>query len=1235
MEVPFFCLLLCLIAVVGARHGEDGRSLARIASFGWSTERYSLSRTEPSTVTMLIQVTPSSGSDEISGQRLWEVGVFASRHEDGSGNRYNQKRNILSRQQEQYTMRPGRTMEFEVEFEFPMGQVGCDGTRYFCVEFSKGGSASPNFDLTSQQGNDGIVKCREMTCQFQDQGDTRRALLSNIGFAAGSGPNTPPRGKSNMDITATIVTNPHSDEIRGRGLWRVGVFGSRNQDGSGQRRNEVPDILSDSAASTPLIPGRDLVLPANYDLNLQGIGTGEDFPYFCMEFAKGDSPNPDFELPITGGSIVSCSSMQGTPVASGNPVAMLTGFRSLYSLGEEHSDGTTDLTVEATVIPHDDSDRIQGNNLWKLGTYGSTNQDGTGTRYPISDQMLRPPATDKTLYPGRALVVEGTKNVDLRAIGPDTHYPYLCIEFGKDTRARPPYDLQLGGQETVVTCHQMQDSSHQGGGDGMTGPHGGGSPHGGQDRNLPNALLSQFGYEIGTRPVSGSHLTETRITATVTPMRTTDTITGNNLWRLGVFGNQHLDGSGPRYAEQRQLLPPEQRDNPLYPDRDLVVEGTGELDLRNIGEGTPYPYLCVEFARAREGSNAVFNMPMSTPSGTFLACRPYTPTPSGGGHGGGDPDLPNAIFRSFRTSISPTAVSGSHLTELDIEATVIPHDSTDYIPDAMFRLGVFGSRNQDGSGPRRNEETQVLARNEQTHPVYAGRDVELAATKQLDMRGIGEGTSYPYICLEFDRKNENVGFNMPMSTPTGTFIACQTYRAPDPHEGPGPGPDSNRPQARISNFRSNFQAIPSHGGLTETTIEATITPADNSDNIPVGDNWRMGIFGSQNQDGSGRRKKEVTQLLSQNQRREPLYPRRPLDFEVTTQLDLSGIGTGTTYPYICIEIDRASHNAAFDMPLSTPTGTIVSCSEYSPDEGPHPEPEPHDQRVVVTEVTPDKNVKVREKGTEDVTFDVVVDVDPATSSDVHGSNLWVLKVFASKSKNGGGPRVGEISQALSGAQQSQRIQNGRRLAFRDITATLDLTGVKCNNAKFLCAEIMKGSNRDFEIVGENDRSTVGCAKLKCKSKKKKKEKEPTGRSLTISSIRPSRVTIFEDGRYTVDFTAPIEFVGDQSEPLTRGIDLWKMSAWFNKDPNGVKKIGLIDQVLTTSNKRNKYVRNPSSPFGFGNIEVEFDLSGYNCKKLKYFCVKLNPDTPNPPFTLRKAADDANMGCVRTTCRKRF
>lgn len=96
---------------------------------------------------------------------------------------------------------------------------------------------------------------------------------------------------------------------------------------------------------------------------------------------------------------------------------------------------------------------------------------------------------------------------------------------------------------------------------------------------------------------------------------------------------------------------------------------------------------------------------------------------------------------------------------------------------------------------------------------------------------------------------------------------------------------------------------------------------------------------------------------------------------------------------------------------------------------PHGGPEPDTPVVMVTSVTPDKKVKGKEKGTVDVTFDVVAAVDPS-SDEVQGNNLWVLTVFMSKKKTGKGPRLGEVPQALSRAQQSQTIQNGKKIPFR-------------------------------------------------------------------------------------------------------------------------------------------------------------------------------------------------------------
>ncbi|XP_071825938.1 uncharacterized protein [Apostichopus japonicus] len=1213
-----------------SRHHGSGLPQAVISSVGWSTGRYMVSRNQPSRLNMRMTVLPSPSSDLITGTGLWEVVVFGSEHPRGSGQRFEQNRNILTRRQESQPLYPGEEMIFDVEFDFMIGQIGCDRVNYFCVEFKKGSNANPDFEIPSTLGDNTIRKCEERSCPFPDEAGTT-ARLTNIGFSVQPGSGDAPHGHADMGVTATVSTSLNSDRIEGRGLWRLGIFGSRSQDGSGERLHEMRNILSDDVAAMPLIPGQELVLPGNAIINLQGIGTGQDFSYFCMEFAKGDHADPDFDMPMQGGSIVSCSSLAGTPVHDGRPRVMMTGFRSSYELGRKYQDGTTSVTVEATVTPHQQSDPLQGQRLWKLGVYGSSNEEGTGRRQTVSPQLLRPPDTDVPLSPGGDLDFVVTDNLDLRAVGPDTNFPYLCVEFGKDANASPDYELELGGPETIVTCHLLYGTGntdpHEIGGTDPDrerpdhGHHGGSNPghHGGNSR--PRALVSGFGYEIGTRPVPRSHLTNVEVTAEVHPFDTTDTIRGTDLWRLGIFGSAEPDGSGPRMGEVPQLLSEEEGSKTLRSGSTLTLMGSAAADLRGIGD-TRFPYLCVEFGKANPDSH--FDFPVQNPSGTIYICKLYEPHHgNGGGHGGDDPDAPNAIFSNIRVAINPSTIPESRMTRLAIEATVTPHDDTDYVPDGQFRLGVFGSDTRDGMGARVKEVTQILPRDAQSHPVYTGRPVDLDVESDLDLRGIGPGTDYPYLCVEFDRKNDHVNFDMP----AGPLVACSEYTAPTDHSGgPMPDPYSDRPRASIASMNNSlgFRQVP-HSNLLETSVTLMVASHGSADYIPEGVNWRLGVFGSAESDGSGRRINEEPQLLPRNQQRYSWAPGETLNFETTEELDLNGIGIGTMYPFLCTEFDKANDHVNFDLPQ----GAMVACREFD-NPGPHVPhggPEPDTPVVMVTSVTPDKKVKGKEKGTVDVTFDVVAAVDPS-SDEVQGNNLWVLTVFMSKKKTGKGPRLGEVPQALSRAQQSQTIQNGKKIPFRDIATTLDLTGVKCKDAKYLCAEISQGSNQDFELA----EPVIGCQKMSCQKKgKKDKPAARAGTTLTINSITPSQVSIFHDNFYSVRFSAPIEFDASQSDPLTRGVNLWRMSAWFNNQASNSNQHALQEQVLEGS-KVSKYVTDPSNPFGFGRIELEMDLRGLTCKKLKYFCVKLTADDPLPPFTLAKAVNGANIGCSRTKCR---
>ena len=79
---------------------------------------------------------------------------------------------------------------------------------------------------------------------------------------------------------------------------------------------------------------------------------------------------------------------------------------------------------------------------------------------------------------------------------------------------------------------------------------------------------------------------------------------GDGLWRIGVFGSQSPQGTGPRMGYMRQILNRGQSSTP--------AEGGGaplelknleaEFDLSQIGCDSDYKYLCLEFSKGMRAS---------------------------------------------------------------------------------------------------------------------------------------------------------------------------------------------------------------------------------------------------------------------------------------------------------------------------------------------------------------------------------------------------------------------------------------------------------------------------------------------------------------------------------------------------------------------------------------------------------------------------------------------------------
>lgn len=123
--------------------------------------------------------------------------------------------------------------------------------------------------------------------------------------------------QSDLTIDAEVSFVDNEASVVGSNLWKLGIFGSRNLNGRGQRIGEKRQIFRANEASTPLDPR---TADGLHRLNINNIRTTFDmssigcgaFPYLCVEFGQADRPRPTFEFATEDGtdSVVNCKLLQ-------------------------------------------------------------------------------------------------------------------------------------------------------------------------------------------------------------------------------------------------------------------------------------------------------------------------------------------------------------------------------------------------------------------------------------------------------------------------------------------------------------------------------------------------------------------------------------------------------------------------------------------------------------------------------------------------------------------------------------------------------------------------------------------------------------------------------------------------------------------------------------------------------------------------------------------------------------
>lgn len=106
---------------------------------------------------------------------------------------------------------------------------------------------------------------------------------------------------------------------------------------------------------------------------------------------------------------------------------------------------------------------VRGEGLWKLSTWVSTYEDGTGPRYSFTNNILGESDASKQYFKPEYPPWQWNRlrtSLDFRG-GTCQDFKYFCVEFGEGDNPQPTYDLSFrmgpvnDEHERLIDCKQL------------------------------------------------------------------------------------------------------------------------------------------------------------------------------------------------------------------------------------------------------------------------------------------------------------------------------------------------------------------------------------------------------------------------------------------------------------------------------------------------------------------------------------------------------------------------------------------------------------------------------------------------------------------------------------------------------------------------------------------------------------------------------------------------------------
>ncbi|XP_072166826.1 uncharacterized protein [Diadema setosum] len=678
------------------------------------------------------------------GEDLWRLDAWASDNPDGTGKRTAFQTQVLTQDQRDQDYKKKDKFAFsDVDFVIDDPMAECSDLQYICTRIERGERPRTKGDLpftlsgvpdqTAQTGCTRAPECKGIIAtDFEWTMEPTETVI--------------PGQATGVSLDGTVTFRENNPELSGSGLWRMGMYGSRNADGTGERFGYVPQTLNTGEAGTTLQDSSPLgLMNVETDFEIGSVGCN-DFGYLCLEFTGGDNPTPNYAFRVDGAvdrskeanTLTRCREQE----CLSNVYARSLDW-DLQPTDTPMSGQVTGVSLDSTVTFKEGNREVAGNGLWRMGLFGSRSPNGEGERFGYVQQTLDNMEASTTLDKDSDLPMNGVgTQFELGTIGCND-FGYVCVEFTGGDDPDPLYYFKVEGAvddsreaNTIVECKEQECSSR--------------------------AVFNDLEVDLGNQNLFENMMTPLTVDLTGITGEDSTNVMGDNLWKIGAYASPNPDGSGPKTGLVEQILDPADASTELTEGSNLPFEQVGfDFDMRGI-RCEEAPYLCFDLDKNPEASVA-FDFEAQPDDSVTTKCVDMRERCKGA----------TAIDMDWEPEVGDAPFDQPSPLTIDAEINFEP-DGADIEGENLWQMGLFASKNPDGSGPRKDEQTQVLDEFNQATPLEGPGPLQLDGIKtNFPINQLG-CEDYGYLCMEFKRgQRPQPEFKFETTSGEDSIISCK------------------------------------------------------------------------------------------------------------------------------------------------------------------------------------------------------------------------------------------------------------------------------------------------------------------------------------------------------------------------------------------------------------------------------------------------------------------------------